>query len=205
MTKGGRPTEFPAVPVFQIPLFKVGEARREKRKEKKEKGATQSFGFGTILSSFDEWNVPFRGHAFPPDIFPVITHFLLSYVCARPKHTAESSENRRFVERFKWPLLNPARRPVKEYNRKRIFIFPWYKSRENTDVVSTLIELLSFHPSIVSFFPLSRFLLFSLLSHSVSPSRQSFRRLSMEGEKRRKEREWQIRSNGSLHRFPITI
>lgn len=54
MTKGGRPTEFPAVPVFQIPLFKVGEARREKRKEKKEKGATQSFEFGTILSPFDE-------------------------------------------------------------------------------------------------------------------------------------------------------
>ena len=61
--------------------------------------------------------------------------------------------------------------PWKNITEREFSFFRDINRGRITDVVSTLIELLSFHPSIAPFFFHSRFLLFTLPSPSVFPNR----------------------------------
>lgn len=115
---------------------------------------------------------------------------------------ATSNENRRF-ERFKRPLLNLIRRPVKEYNRgRRIFIFARYKSRENTEM--------SFHRASVVPSVFFLFFFFSIPDPSFLPSFPvrfplPFYSLSMGGREGRRKKEKRTRVTNSIKRLASSL
>ena len=89
-----------------------------------EKGAHEYFGLRTILSTVWRMKRSIPETLAPPDIFPVITHFL---PCLGPRFDV-----RRAINGHRGIRLDGL---WKNVTKKRIFIFAWYKSPGNIDVV----------------------------------------------------------------------